>query len=272
MPKLRTPGQDRSVLRTRGPLVSIALVSLIVGLGSSAPAASSSPPDGRAPEGSVSSGRRLQARDSGPRPWRWPREVFRPESRRQPAAQRRPPVRKPAEPRPTGRLALAPGRSRVHGTGPLLTFDVRVEGGLGLTPRAFADEVEGVLFSPRGWTRGNVSFQRVSGTSAEIHVILASPALTDRLCAPALTRGRFSCHNDGNVVINFWRWTNGADSYRGDLERYRDYVVNHEVGHALGRGHVDCPAAGARAPVMMQQTIGLGACRTNPWPAPYELP
>ena len=158
----------------------------------------------------------------------------------------------------------------MHGSGVSVRFDVRVEGGLGPPARGFASEVEQILFSPRGWRRAGYAFQRVGSGAVDFRVILASPALTDRLCAPALTLGVFSCHNAGRVVINFTRWMDGATSYRGDLGRYRVYVVNHEVGHALGRGHLSCPGAGLPAPVMMQQTKGVGACRTNPWPLAYE--
>ena len=68
-------------------------------------------------------------------------------------------------------------------------------------------------------------------------------------------------------MLNAWRWANGAESYAGDLTNYRRYMVNHEFGHALGYGHRGCPSRGAPAPVMVQQTKGLGGCVANPWPA-----
>ena len=68
-------------------------------------------------------------------------------------------------------------------------------------------------------------------------------------------------------MLNAWRWQNGAETYGEDLEGYRQYLVNHETGHALGYGHLGCPEAGAPAPVMVQQTKTLLGCAPNPWPA-----
>ena len=66
------------------------------------------------------------------------------------------------------------------------------------------------------------------------------------------------------MVLNAKRWLLGADSYGSDLTNYRRYLVNYEFGHALGKHHVDCPGPGKLAPVMMQQTKGLGgAGRTH---------
>jgi hypothetical protein len=41
-----------------------------------------------------------------------------------------------------------------------------------------------------------------------------------------------------------------------DVGSYRPYMINHEVGHALGFDHQPCPADGALALVLMQQTFG----------------
>ena len=153
------------------------------------------------------------------------------------------------------------------------TYVVQTEDGLPLRPKSFGSAVASTLGDPRSWAEGDRSVLSLASDldSADFRVVLASPETTDALCAPLLTRGRVSCRNGGDVVINAWRWVNGAEGYGDDLTSYRQYVVNHEVGHALGHGHVGCPAPGEPAPVMLQQTLGLQGCAPNPWPAITDL-
>ena len=154
------------------------------------------------------------------------------------------------------------------GGGRLIRYDVRVEENLDVDPDQAARIVAGVLNNERSWRgSGRARFQLVSGDSqrAELHAYIVTPGTTDRLCAPLLTRGEVSCQNGNRVVLNAKRWQLGAASYGSDLTNYRRYLVNHEFGHYIGYGHVDCPGRGRPAPVMMQQTKGLDGCRKNPW-------
>ena len=69
------------------------------------------------------------------------------------------------------------------------------------------------------------------------------------------------------IIYNGNNWNNipKASKYE-TLEGYRTYLVNHEVGHAmLSKGHETCKTPGGPAPVMMQQTRGVGKCYPYPW-------
>ncbi len=169
-------------------------------------------------------------------------------------------------------FALAPGDGPVAGTGgPLTTYSLEFEAGTGDHPHAFAAEAEAALSDPRGWTAGGARrLQRVGREDADIRVLLATPATVDRYCARAglRTAGRYSCWNGRFALLNADRWNGGAAAFTAPLADYRAYVVNHEVGHGLGHGHVACPGPGAPAPVMLQQTIRVAPCLPNPWPSP----
>ena len=171
----------------------------------------------------------------------------------------------------SGELAVVSGRSRRFGAGALRRFAVEVERGLGVDRSAFAAQVERALLDRRGWGgSGRFAFRRVDRGPVDFRVTLAGSRTVDRLCAPLATRGRYSCYMRGRAVLNLWRWTKGSPPYRDRRAAYRRYLVNHEVGHALGFGHRACPGPGQRAPVMMQQTSEVGACRPGWWPLPAE--
>ena len=161
---------------------------------------------------------------------------------------------------------IAAGASpRTGRAGELIRYRVEVEVDLPFAVDDFARDVDRTLGDHRSWTKtGLHSFQR--SETGPLRIVLATPQTTDRLCAPLETRGEVSCQNGNVVAINALRWSRGARSYGQDIKSYRTYVINHEVGHSIGLPHVPCPAPAARAPVMLQQTLGLDGCEANPWP------
>ncbi|MER7754143.1 DUF3152 domain-containing protein [Kitasatospora sp. NPDC097643] len=168
-------------------------------------------------------------------------------------------------------FTTATGGSPRFGTGErLFRYKVRVEDGLRRSPEQFAAEVDAVLGNvQRGWAAGGTwSFQRQSADPVDFTVYLATPETTDRICGQygLDTGGAVNCGAGHQVVLNVKRWDELSEFYAGRPELYHALAVNHEVGHVLGNGHVDCPSAGAPAPVMMQQIKGLHGCVPNGWP------
>jgi hypothetical protein len=175
-----------------------------------------------------------------------------------------------------GRFDVVAGSSKVFGTaGPVQKFTVEIEAGVAEDGPAFAAAVVQILSNPHSWTHGGqMRLQRVDSGDVDFRVSLTSALTVRKLCGYSLPF-ETSCYNGdiGSAVINDARWVRGAVAYGTNITAYRTYVINHEVGHSFGHGHQQCPKAGALAPVMMQQTLGVttpgvGACKTNPWPYP----
>lgn len=192
--------------------------------------------------------------------------------------------------------AGVPGAAAGQGTEQVIRYVVEVEDGVTTSSYgsddAFAALIDATFADPRGWTNDpRFRFERVSGADKpNLRIQLTSVGTARERCGGELSL-EVSCRTtitgESTVVVNESRWVRGAAPFEGDLGRYRQYLINHEVGHALGfAAHEPCPANGALAPVMMQQTLSLSnaelhsidpeeiypdtgeTCLANPWPYP----
>ncbi|MFZ3499066.1 DUF3152 domain-containing protein [Streptomyces sp. 5.8] len=168
-----------------------------------------------------------------------------------------------------GTFKVAQAQGKAQGQGRIRRYRVEIEDGIQLSGPQTARAVADVLGHPRGWTRNNAyGFQLVSSGPVDFTVKVATPGTTDRLCDVTTpeSRGNVNCRTGHTVVVNLKRWVQGSPQFDGPVEEYRALIINHEVGHEIGRGHEGCAGPGALAPAMMQQIKGLGACRSNAWP------
>lgn len=151
---------------------------------------------------------------------------------------------------------------------PMIRFSVEVGEGIDLARDDLARFVVETLSDERSWIGRGAGFELVDD-GGDFTMIVALPDDVDRMCAPLQTVGRFSCARNGWIAFNSQRWFGATDDWPADLETYRRYLVNHEVGHYIaGPGHDACPGIGEIAPVMMQQTKGLDGCLANGWVDP----
>ncbi|MFE9840853.1 DUF3152 domain-containing protein [Streptomyces goshikiensis] len=169
-----------------------------------------------------------------------------------------------------GTFGASSASGQPQGKGPVRRWRVEVEEGSGVDPDAAARSVEAILGDERGWIKDPAyGFQLAgAGEPVDFTVKIATPATTDRLCevvTPEL-KGETNCRAGHTVVVNLKRWQQGSPQFSGPVEEYRALIVNHEVGHEIGREHETCPGPGQLAPAMMQQIKGLLGCTANAWP------
>jgi hypothetical protein len=178
----------------------------------------------------------------------------------------------------SGTFRYATRTGRILGTaGPLRRFRVAVENGSGEDAAAFADQAEAVLGDSRSWIGGGrLRLQLVpDGRRYDFTVYLVTRDTAGAMCRAGgvniTVGGRpyTSCRTPGKAIINLDRWRLSATPYLAAhvaLGTYREYVINHEVGHQLGHRHQGCPEPGGPAPVMVQQTLTVRGCVPYAWP------
>jgi hypothetical protein len=152
----------------------------------------------------------------------------------------------------------------------VVTYSVRTKGRVTADLSLFKRLAQQTFDDPRGWRSTGTVFRRVR-RGGDFTLYLASSRTLPSFSA--VCSRQWSCRAGRNVVINQTRWLYASPAWRrsgGSLRDYRHMVVNHETGHWLGHGHRSCPRKGRPAPVMMQQSKGLGGCTFNPWPRPGE--
>lgn len=200
----------------------------------------------------------------------------------------------------TFRTVGTPGMTAGEGLETVIRYVVEVEDGVDTAGSggddALAAMVDATLSNPKGWTNDTAfRFEHVApDQEPTMRIQLTSVGTTRELCGGLDLEMETSCHIriDGvsRVLINESRWVRGAAPFNGDLGSYRQYLVNHEVGHGLGyAAHEPCGADGELAPIMMQQTLSLNnaelhainpdevypdenvTCRYNPWPYPRPV-
>ncbi|WP_412775321.1 DUF3152 domain-containing protein [Streptomyces violaceus] len=172
-----------------------------------------------------------------------------------------------------GTFTVAPGSGPEVGRGATLRYRVDVEDGIDLSASDVAEQVEDVLADRRGWTAdGRSAFRRVSSGPTDFVVKVATAGTVDKICGQygLDTGGEVNCNVAKNVMVNLKRWLLATPVYAKDVKAYRALIINHEVGHFLGHGHVGCPGPGKPAPAMMQQIKGMRGCAPNVWPYDEE--
>ncbi|MDY6048981.1 MAG: DUF3152 domain-containing protein [Corynebacterium sp.] len=194
----------------------------------------------------------------------------------------------------TYRTVGRPGPVVGQGTKHTFTYVVQVENGVVTDgyggDDGFATMIDATLANPKGWINDpQFAFQHVTDAdNPDLVVQLSSLDTTHAACGRDIEMETSCFTSVGNrVILNESRWVRGTSVFQGDLGAYRQYMINHEVGHGIGFAQHDaCTVQGGLAPIMMQQTLSANnselhsidptgpypddgkMCAYNPWPFP----
>ncbi|MGC4175596.1 DUF3152 domain-containing protein [Demequina sp.] len=164
---------------------------------------------------------------------------------------------------------------------------IDVEQGLSMIDGTLATFVMSALTDAQGWAKeGPTTFIQTEG-APDVRIVFASPFTAAALCptpheAAALAPDTSStpsptpsssttgwvtqCAEQGTVVISVYDWIQGLEPFAEDRTAARQYLLNHGLGHVLGRPDVKCSKG--LADVMVNQRTLSSKCTPNPWPFP----
>jgi len=146
----------------------------------------------------------------------------------------------------------------------------------GQTRESVAAKIRDTLNDPRGWRQYGYTFEEVPVNTPNtpdeliLNIRLSNRERVKKQCST----GTLSCYNPSHhsIEILYDNWMTGFKS-KLPIDRYRTYVICHEVGHSLGLQHSKCPGPGQKGSIMQQMSRGpehISPCIENEWPLPVE--
>lgn len=166
---------------------------------------------------------------------------------------------------------------------------IDVEDGLQMINGTLSVFVMSALNDPQGWGKeGPTTYVQTEG-APDIRVIFASPVTAAALCptphepaslapvetsspspdaSPSPTPTAIQCADHGAIVVSVYDWIQGLGPFAADRNGARAYLLNHGLGHVLGKADDRCKKGVAA--VMVDQRELPAKCKPNPWPFPSK--
>lgn len=128
----------------------------------------------------------------------------------------------------------------------------------------FKKQIRKILENPKTWC---IRFKE-DNENPDFIIFLTTDSAINQACK---LRGLSCADWSKNIIyINNDNWSKGSKKSGLNLEDYRIYVINHEIGHILGIHNHLKPKKGCKVPVMNQSTLGIGKGLPNMWPLRRE--
>ena len=166
---------------------------------------------------------------------------------------------------------------------------IDVEDGLQMTNGTLSSFVMSALNDPQGWGQeGPTAYVQTEG-APDIRIVFASPFTAAALCptphepavlapsatvssspspSPTAAPTAVQCAAQGAIVVSVYDWIQGVPGFGEERTDARIYLLNHGLGHVLGKPDVACKKGVAE--LMVDQRTLPKKCTPNPWPFPAK--
>lgn len=130
------------------------------------------------------------------------------------------------------------------------------------------------IHDPRGWITTHSAVEHTlnkANSDIRIHKVSRREMRKrfPQMRLKGLSVTESSPHGQANIYFDQQNWNRPPPRFTGDRTTYRQYLIQHEMGHALmnlddvSLKHFDEKKP---CPVMYQQSLGtVGKCQPNPW-------
>jgi predicted Zn-dependent protease len=153
----------------------------------------------------------------------------------------------------------------------ILYYKIEFDNTLNLKRNLIINKIVEILNNKKGWYKLGYKFHYLETEEKKSNNFIIKIVPQHFIEKECSMKGLSCADTSKNIIyINFNRWKNGSSKSKLNVQDYRVYLINHEVGHILGRSHNKCGNPNTKVPVMVQQTLGIQKCKPNPWPLYWE--
>jgi hypothetical protein len=133
------------------------------------------------------------------------------------------------------------------------------------------NKIVNTIDDKRGWKKLGYEFEYIPNTKRNIDFIIYMSSNEKIIKECDLYNLSCSVTPDNIIYLNYMNWKNNVKKTKLNTDQYRTMVVNHEVGHILGRSHYEFGKPNTKAPLMSTQTLlGCKNHKPNMYPLFWE--
>jgi hypothetical protein len=151
------------------------------------------------------------------------------------------------------------------------TYDIKIPPSLNLRESLIINKIIDTLNDPQGWAKFGYHFYYNPNKKTDFIIKIVPNKTIKKICK---FDGLSCCDLSTNIIyLNLENWKKGSKKSKLSLDEYRCYQITHECGHIIGKGHLKIEdfKPGTKAPVMIQQTLGIGNLKPNCYPTIYDF-